>query len=144
MRILMRLSLLLPVILITVTSMAQVTTSSITGAIKTSAGNELEGASITATHTPSGTVYKTVSKKGGSFNLPGLLIGGPYTVQIEYVGLKTETIQDINLSLEDPYTLSVVLIDATKSLTEVVVLGQRSRLNIEKSGANTIVGQRKL
>jgi len=144
MRILMRLSLLLPVILITVTSMAQVTTSSITGAIKTSAGNELEGASITATHTPSGTVYKTVSKKGGSFNLPGLRIGGPYTVKIEYVGLKTETIQDINLSLGDPYTLSVVLIDATKNLTEVVVLAQRSRLSNEKSGANTVVGQRQL
>ncbi len=131
-------------LLMAVASMAQVTSSSITGSVKTSAGKELEGASITATHTPSGTVYHTVSKKGGSFTMPGLRVGGPYLVKIEYVGLKTETLQDINLSLGDPYTVSVVLNDAAQNLTEVVVLAQRSRLVTEKSGANTVVGQRQL
>lgn len=131
-------------LLIAVASMAQVTTSSITGSVKTSAGKELEGASVTATHTPSGTVYHTVSKKGGSFNMPGLRVGGPYTIKIEYVGLKTETLQDINLSLGDPYTISAVLTDAAQNLTEVVVLAQRSRLVTDKSGANTVVGQRQI
>jgi hypothetical protein len=131
-------------LLIAFASMAQVTTSSITGSVKTGAGKELEGASITATHTPSGTVYHTVSKKGGSFNMPGLRVGGPYLIKVEYVGLKTETLQDINLSLGDPYVLNAVLSDATQNLTEVVVLAQRARTVVEKSGANTVVGQRQL
>lgn len=145
MRILKRISLILPALLMAAVSMAQVTSSSMTGTVKTSAGRELEGASITATHTPSGTEYKTVSKKGGSFNLPGLRVGGPYTVKVEYVGLKTETYNDINLSLGDAYTLAVAMNDATSNLTEVVVLAQRSRAaTTEKTGANTVIGVRQI
>lgn len=144
MRFFKGISLMFTAILIAVASMAQVTTSSITGSVKTADGKELEGATITATHTPSGTVYKTVSKKGGSFNLTGLRIGGPYTVVIEYVGLKTETLQDINLSLGEPYTVSPVLSESSQNLTEVVVLAQRARAVVERGGANTVVGQRQL
>ncbi len=144
MRIFMRITSMLTVLLIAVTSMAQVTSSSITGSVKTGAGKELEGASITATHTPSGSVYTAVSKKGGTFSLQGLRVGGPYIIKIEYVGLKTETIQDVNLSLGDPYLVSSVLADATSNLTEVVVLAQRGRAAVEKSGANTVVGIRQL
>jgi len=49
---------------------AQVTTSTITGTVKSDKGDPLEGATIRATHTPSGSVYTTVSKKGGTFTLP--------------------------------------------------------------------------
>jgi hypothetical protein len=139
-----RISLMLTVLLIAVTSMAQVTSSSITGTAKTGAGKELEGATVTATHIPSGTVYTAVSKKSGSFNLSGLRVGGPYTIKVEYVGLKPEVIQDVTLSLGDAYNINAVLSDATQSLTEVVVLAQRGRTAVEKSGANTVVGIRQL
>lgn len=144
MRIAKRISFLLSTLLIVVASMGQVTTSTISGTVRTGTGAELEGASITATHTPSGTVYKAVSKKGGAFNLPGLRSGGPYTVKIEYVGLKTETLQDIMLSLGENLNIAPVLTDNTQSLTEVVVLSQRARTATEKTGAATAVGQRQL
>ncbi len=131
-------------LLIAVASMAQVTSGSITGTVKTSTGTALEGAAVTATHTPSGTSYKTITKKGGSFNLPGIRVGGPYVVKIEYVGLKTETIQDINIALGEPYLLSVALNDATANLTEVVVLAQRSRNVTDRTGTTTVIGQRQL
>lgn len=48
----------------TVTIMAQVTTSGISGKI-TSQGEDVIGATITATHLPSGTVYRAVTNVDG-------------------------------------------------------------------------------
>ena len=52
MRIFKRILFILPALLMAFASFAQVTTSSITGSIKTNEGLPLEGAAITATHTP--------------------------------------------------------------------------------------------
>ena len=49
----------------------QVTTSSITGSVKDKNGNPVEGATISATHEPSGTVYETISRSQGLFDLNG-------------------------------------------------------------------------
>ncbi|HVZ24854.1 MAG TPA: carboxypeptidase-like regulatory domain-containing protein, partial [Sediminibacterium sp.] len=144
MRIVKRIAWMLPVLFWAVTSMGQVTTSSISGTVKTSDGSPLEGATITATHTPSGTVYTTVSKKSGVFTIPGMRIGGPYVVKIDYVGLKSETFQDINLALGEPYSVNAVLADATKNLTEVVVLSQQRKSGIDKNNATTVINQRLL
>src|SRR3954468_6397399 len=95
---------------------AQVTTSSITGTAQTSKGEFLEGATVTATHQPSGTTYSTVAKKGGSFTLPNLRVGGPYTVEINFVGLKPETLQGINLQLGEPYNITATLNNSTAVL----------------------------
>ena len=75
--------------------MAQVTTSSITGSVKAANGEYLVGATITATHTPSGTVYTTIAKKGGDFNMQGLRVGGPYTVKIDFTGQKSQVFDNI-------------------------------------------------
>ena len=80
---------------------AQVTTAKITGTIKSAKGEDLAGATVTATHLPSGTVYSTIAQKGGVFTLQGLRVGGPYTVVITYKGLKPETLNDISLRLEE-------------------------------------------
>jgi hypothetical protein len=47
---------------------SQVTTGAITGTAKDTRGGELVGATIEALHEPSGTVYRTISTKGGQFN----------------------------------------------------------------------------
>lgn len=144
MRILKTISLMLSVLLFAATSMGQVTNSSITGTVTASDGTALEGASVTATHSPSGTVYTTVSKKNGIFNLAGLRIGGPYVVKIDYVGLKTETLQEIYLALGEPYVINAVLADAAKNLSDVVVLAQRRKSGIDRNSATTVIGQRQL
>ncbi|MEI8097491.1 MAG: TonB-dependent receptor [Sediminibacterium sp.] len=144
MRIFKRILFILPALLMAFASFAQVTTSSITGSIKTNEGLPLEGAAITATHTPSGTVYTTVSKKSGAFNLPGLRIGGPYSVKISYVGLKTETVENVYLSLGEGFTITSVLADAAKNLSEVTVLTQKRKSGIDKNNATTVIGQAQL
>lgn len=120
---------------------AQVTTSSISGTIKQSNGEALAGASITAIHTPSGTKYATVSNKSGSFTMPGLRPGGPYTLSCEFTGLKKQDVTDITLTLGDNYSVSLTMVPSATTLTEVVVSGGKAASN-QKTGASTNVGQR--
>jgi len=80
-------------------AMAQTTTSSMSGVIKTGAGEPLVGATVTATHEPTGTVYKTQTRTGGRLDIPHMNPGGPYTVQVSFVNFATEKRSDVYLSL---------------------------------------------
>src|SRR5688572_28812117 len=122
---------------------AQVTTSSITGSVKQSNGEALAGATITAIHVPSGTKYETISTRSGTFTLPGLRPGGPYTFTTNFVGLKPQTIEDITLTLGDAYNVNLTMEPASQVLTEVVIAGSRGASN-QKTGASTNVGQRQI
>lgn len=136
--------LLLPVLamFVSMAAVAQVTTSSISGTVKDKGGNALEGATITATHTPTGTVYQTLSKKGGVFNIPNARIGGPYKLTVVFVGQKTYEVEGFNLSLGEPYDLKVEMGDDVKQITEVVVTGGKRRGTVEKTGASTNINNR--
>lgn len=122
---------------------AQVTTSAISGTIKQNNGEGLAGATITAIHVPSGTKYETVTTKSGSFTLPGLRPGGPYTFSCEFTGLKKQDITDITLTLGDAYNVNLTMIPSTQTLTEVVLSGGKAASNL-KTGASTNVGQRQI
>lgn len=69
MQLMRKLFLSVIVLMATLLGHSQVTTSSITGTISDSTGFPLEGATIIATHEPSGTVYTTISGKSGFFNV---------------------------------------------------------------------------
>src|SRR4051812_21587760 len=102
-------------------SFAQVTTSSLSGIVTDSTGAALPGATIVATHTPSGTTYGTVSQTDGHYNLPGMRVGGPYTVKVSFVGFREQVFENINLSLGVATDLSIKLVDASTQLEEIMV-----------------------
>src|SRR5262245_56341477 len=59
-------------------SQAQITTSGVTGNVIDAATKEpLVGASIVATHGPSGTKYTALSTKNGEFSIHDMKVGGP-------------------------------------------------------------------
>lgn len=123
----------------------QVTTSSITGTAKSTTGESLVGATITATHLPSGTVYSTIARAEGVFNLPGLRIGGPYTIKIEFVGQEPETFDNVMLELGEPYNINAVLKVVEKQLEGVVLTTTGGRkAGLDKSGMTTVMGTRQL
>ena len=133
------------VLLLSLASYAQVTTSNITGTVKASNGEDLSGATVTAVHQPSGTKYATTSKKGGVFTLPSLRTGGPYTVTIEFVGYSPQTVDGFNLVLGEPYSINVTMGQSAQQLTEVVVGGTRGRkAATDRTGASTNISNRQL
>ncbi|HMU45983.1 MAG TPA: carboxypeptidase regulatory-like domain-containing protein [Chitinophagaceae bacterium] len=122
---------------------AQVTTSSITGTVKSSKGDPLAGATITATHVPTGTVYRVQSTKGGQYDIPNMKPGGPYTVEATYVDHGKATKSDINLYLGDQYRVDFELSESGQELKEVVVSTQTANRTV-KSGASTNVNNRQI
>ena len=76
-----------------------VTTGAVAGVVTDAQGGVVPGVSVTATHVPSGTVYETVSQSDGRFVLPGMRVGGPYTVNAMLAGFNTELQQNVIVSL---------------------------------------------
>ena len=68
---------------------SQVTTSNLSGIIKSKSGTSLAGASIIAVHLPTGTTYRTLSRSGGTFDLPNVTPGGPYKIDVTFVGYES-------------------------------------------------------
>lgn len=115
---------------------AQVTTSSMSGQV-TDAEGAVIGATVIATHTPSGTTYGAKTNSEGRYSLNGMRVGGPYTVVITYLGYGKSTINNITLSLGENYPLNVVLTVEASNLNEVLVTASRTKFTTEKTGAVT-------
>lgn len=115
---------------------SQVTTSTMSGRV-TDADGAVIGATVIATHQPSGTTFGTVTNMEGRFNLNGMRVGGPYSVEISYIGYGTSTTHNITLSLGENYVLNAVLSEESTSLDEIVVTATRTKFSNEKTGAVT-------
>ncbi len=117
---------------------AQVTTSAMSGKVTDNNGENLIGATIIATHTPSGTQYGTITGNDGRFNLQGMRPGGPYQVEVTFIGFSKGTYADIKLFLAETFELNAVLTESTVDLGEVVVVGKKeSSFQTGKTGATT-------
>ena len=117
---------------------AQVTSSSIKGIVTDSKGGALPGATVVAVHTPSGTTYGTATVEDGRYTLPGMRIGGPYTVKISFVGFKEQAFEGIYLSLGVAADVNAKLADETAELAEVIVSADRNDIfSSDRTGAIT-------
>lgn len=134
--------LLLSIVLLAavLTTMAQVTTSSINGKV-TADGEEVIGATVIAKHIPSGTVYNAVTNIQGRYTIQGMRVGGPYEVTVSYLGFRTEEIKNIQLALGEASTFNVTMHEDSEMLGEIVVIGKQT---IGGSGAATNFSQQQI
>ncbi|MEO6253001.1 MAG: TonB-dependent receptor [Ferruginibacter sp.] len=121
---------------------AQVTTSSISGVVKNKSGSTLPGATITATHTSTGTVYTAIARTGGRFDINNMNPGGPYTIASSFVGFENDVREDVYLILGDVMNIEFKLGDKSTSLEAVVLLGSRG--TAPKTGNETQIGRDRL
>ena len=106
---------------LSLTAMAQITTSSMAGKVTldNENGEEVIGATVVAVHEPSGTRYTAVTNTTGRFSINGMRTGGPYEVTVSYIGFQPKTIKGITLQLAETYS------------------GKASKFAAEKTGAAT-------
>ncbi|QKG58493.1 TonB-dependent receptor [Hymenobacter sp. BRD128] len=119
-----------------------VTTSAVKGLVLDAKGQPLPGATVIATHLPSGTTYGTATRDNGQFDLLNMRIGGPYEVKVSFVGYETEVQNNIQLTLGKTYEMRLTLTEGSgQKLDEVVVKGNRdSQINPDRTGAVTNIG----
>ena len=124
---------------LSLTIMAQITTSSMAGKVTLddANGEDVIGATVVAVHEPSGTRYTAVTNTSGRFSIQGMRTGGPYEVTVSYIGFQSKTLKGITLQLAETYNLSVWLSEDANELAEVVVSGKASKFAAEKTGAAT-------
>jgi len=122
-------------------AIAQVTTASMAGLITENNAEPIIGASIVATHEPSGTRYTAVSNVDGRYSIQGMRVGGPYTVRVSYVGMQPVAFENIMLQLGEIEELNVYLTPGSTELGELVVRGRASKFSAEKTGATTNISQ---
>lgn len=115
---------------------AQVTTSSMTGKVTDDAGEPLIGATVIATHTPSGTQYGTVTSNSGRYNIIGMRVGGPYEVKVTYVGFQEYVHKNIFLNLGVTADVNTKLAASSTELGEILVTANKNDLfSSDRNGA---------
>jgi hypothetical protein len=131
------LGLLLPLTL----SGQAVTTAEFSGLVVDNEGTPLPGVEIKAVHEPTGTTYTSITRGNGRFNLPGLRVGGPYTVSASLQSFRTEEKEDLVLKLGENKELKFMLQLETIDAGEIVVTATDPIINPSRTGASQNVAQ---
>ncbi len=139
-KILLFLVLLTGITLLNNSARAQgVTTASMNGVVSDSKG-PIPGATVTAIHTPTGTVYTAVSRTNGRFNLPNLRVGGPYSVKVSFIGYTSFTQDNITLNIGQDQRVDAKLLENNTALKEVRITGTGTKvINSSRTGARETV-----
>lgn len=116
-----------------------VTTASVNGIVSDSKG-AIPGATVTVTHIPTGTVYATVTRADGRFNLPNLRVGGPYTVKITFIGYKDFVQEGMTLSIGQDQRIDAKIEENNTNLKEVTITGTQGKvINSSRTGARETI-----
>jgi hypothetical protein len=96
-----------------------VTTGSIAGVVSDPQQQPVPGATVTAVHEPSGTKYEATTRADGTFSIPGMRVGGPYTVTVNVSGFQPQVTSNVVVSLGVASDLRLTLrtLAATEEIT---------------------------
>jgi hypothetical protein len=118
-----------------------VTTGSITGVVTDPQNQAVPGATVVALHEPSGTRYEATTRADGRFSLPGMRVGGPYTVTATVSGFQPQAVKDVTVSLGVATDLALTLGQAALT-EEVTVTAQSSEIfSSARTGAATALNR---
>ena len=115
-----------------------VTTSTVGGIVTDTSGAPIEGATVIAIHTPTGTQYRALSRSSGAYSLPNVRVGGPYRVTATFLGFQPRTADSVFLNLGENRRLDFRLIRAATQLAGQQIVGARDAEGV-RTGAATVV-----
>src|SRR3989339_68787 len=131
-------------LLVTSGLFAQVTTSSMSGRITEPDGTAIAGATVVAVHAPSGTKYYSVADNAGNYRIQNMRVGGPYEVEVVFLGYGTVITGGISLRLGENFVYDAQLKEEAMSLSEVVISAVLVNpiLNSNRTGASMNISSR--
>jgi hypothetical protein len=125
-----------------------VTTGIMSGVVTDAQNQPVVGAQVIAIHLPSGTSYEAVSRADGRFSIPGMRVGGPYTVTVAYAGTGTafEPVTQDNITVNLGVATDLAFAVKTIAVTETVTVTAQSDtvFSSARTGAATSVSRTEL
>ena len=119
-----------------------VTKANISGKISSESGDGLEGATIVVVHTPSGSRYGAISRDGGAYYVPNLRVGGPYKINVSYIGYQDALSEGFFLTLGQTKRIDISLSENTNTLDEVLITSSATDVfDGNRTGQETIVDE---
>ena len=115
-----------------------VTTSTVSGIVTDTAGNPIEGATVIALHTPTGTQYRALSRSSGAYTLPNVRVGGPYRITTTFLGFQPRAVDDVFLNLGETRRLDFRLLRAATQLAGQRIVGAREAEAVRTGAATSV------
>ena len=127
--------LLVLLLLVSVTALAQTTKTSLSGKVVTETGELLTGASIVLTQLTTGTVYGCVTNESGRYFMPDLNPGGPYLLELQSVSNEPYRYKGLYIRLDEPMIFNITVRNKIIALPELMVTSLHKQQMIpEKRG----------
>jgi len=101
----------------------------------------LPGATVIATHTPSGSQYYAVADAHGNYRLLNIRPGGPYKLEFRMIGFMTAIQDGVVTTLGETKVINVKMTEEAIGLNEVTISADAimEGMDIERSGATTAI-----
>jgi hypothetical protein len=117
---------------------SQGTEANIIGKV-TEADRPIPGASILVRNESTGFKVSTTTNENGSYVLPQLPLGAPYSITVSYVGYTEQKKTGYALNYGDELVVNFSLTSSSNELLEVVIQGSNLKNAIKNLGASTAV-----
>ena len=123
-----------------------VTTGALSGrVIQKQTQTPMAGVRVRALHLPSGTAYQALTRADGRYSIPGMRVGGPYTVTATTIGYAPQNQPGVMIQLGVTQDVAFEIVPAAVQLAAVSVTAQSAGvLSQNRSGAATTVGREAL
>ena len=106
---------------------AQVTSSSVFGVISDAKKQPIVGATVVFTYTPTGLQFGVATDDKGYYDISNMNPGGPYTINVKYLGFQEITQKDIYLTLGSNTRFDFVMNETASDLKEVTVTTTKNK-----------------
>ncbi|MBC8343472.1 MAG: carboxypeptidase regulatory-like domain-containing protein, partial [Bacteroidetes bacterium] len=117
-----------------------VTTAGLSGSVTDMDGNALAGANVVAVYTPTGAQYGAATRASGAYTILNMKVGGPYTIKVDYIGYKSQSVDNVSLNLGATERMSFQLSQEAISMAGVEVTADMDDvMNGDRTGAATFI-----
>lgn len=124
-----------------------VTTGSLSGVVKDAQEKPVAGATVLALHVPSGTTYEATTRPDGRYSIPGMRVGGPYSVTVApaagAAGFEAQTQDDVMINLGVGTDLDFIVRSIAVEVT-VTAPTSDAVFSSERTGAATQISREAL